>query len=482
MATLNTSGLVKNMVECFSLVKESDIVTLQETNLTNEALKDNFERFFSNDFYIYYSDPVQKKNGVVLLIARSLPCQEMRVLDEIPGRFLAVGMKSGDRKYLVGGWHAPAVSPKERSCFFKKIYSKTTTLYSQHQFDEMIFGGDSNCIECLDRDRLIKSDNRAVLGGYKELGNILRTNHMVDLYRLIFPLGQGFTHVSKCRGQIVNNYRLDHLFGTPGVANGTFQAEVVPCSFSDHEMVRIKMRSSVFGYEIGPGYWKANLSVIGTKWAKDFSEKVLSDFMEQTENTIPEVIFARWEVVKKRIKSGLKDRAKIDSSILRVDMERLEKRKKVLEGGNIEELPSFCQKELDQIKLQLEKYKQNTISMALHRANKKEELTDTHTLLTAKRLEKKNGANKHLFGVNNSMGETVVEQDKMEEVYVEFFTEKYKSCPVDESKWDGFLKNVEGFCRRRPGNFLKPQLMKTKLQRQFYLLIGKNRQARAAYR
>ena len=215
ISTLNCNGLGKKHKEIFYRLGfnkfkrsyHSDVFPLQETHLKDEHdLKDEWMEKYKgkNAFFARgYTTEGRLGVGVAILLGKADIFTEIklpRIIEE--GRAIRLDLKIKKQPFTIISVYAPT-GKQERAIFFEKLHESLKDIpYSNN----IIFGGDFNCVEnkSLDRENLDAQDDV----GIKELQFFNRANFLTDPFRENFPKKKIFTY----KGWKGKRSRLDRIY------------------------------------------------------------------------------------------------------------------------------------------------------------------------------------------------------------------------------------------------------------------------------
>ena len=145
----------------------------------------------------------------------------------------------------------------------------------------IIFGGDFNCVQNTAIDKIGGNPNKGTLG-WNELAVLVRDNNLVDVYRNKNP---NKIAVSWSDGPNTG-FLLDRIFIPSQLAKYVENVSFVPCTFSDHDLLKVKLSPLPADIDAGKGYWKFNNSLLDDiNFKGKIRARILSALEDITENT-----------------------------------------------------------------------------------------------------------------------------------------------------------------------------------------------------
>jgi exonuclease III len=456
-ATLNCHGLSADMRSSkvpmlFQELGRMHVIFLQETNLNTLQKVEAFNRIFEPSFWVFHEKPTNQQSGVSVLINRSVPATDFHPTSLVDGRALLVSFGIGKKRFGIMSVYAPAAST-QRSGFFKSLHNRLRLL--NLMYEGYLFAGDFNCIADpeMDRTSVRASENRNIRIGYADWQKTCHMLHLVDVFREKHPNQSLFTRSTTSNGSETGRSRIDMIFGSRNFASSMAEVSSYAVNISDHCVFTAKFTESALFLERGSGFWRANSQLIESRAAFDECECILFAFLfryrlwrrEQLPATTAAeaaAVLTEWDRTKAKVRDCLDKASRKAVRDRRSKISYLNERKVRLEAFPLEALMLTHQNELEQVKLQLQQVDKQSIAMCIFRSALKEEAHDNYTLQSAKRLERANGASKHIFYLNNSPNAAVSGGKEVLHCAKRWYEEKYSPRQVQRDKWDHFLRGV----------------------------------------
>ena len=250
IATLNTNGLAQKAKTIFDRLgvrsnrfKSSyhpDVLLLQETHLdAKHKLKSEWKKYGGSEAFFAkgYETEGRLGGGVAILLgkAKNIFSDFSKPQIIVEGRVLRLDLKIRNQPFTIISVYAPN-QKNEKEIFFQKLHD---TIKDIPQRNNVIFGGDFNCVEdvLLDRTNTEAQKEASVA----ELQIFNSTRLLVDPFRTLFPNKQIFTYVGKNSKGENSKSRLDRIYISEHLApNAKFLArtlgrkEEIGVSVPDH--------------------------------------------------------------------------------------------------------------------------------------------------------------------------------------------------------------------------------------------------------
>ena len=194
--SLNARGLrdKKKRENLFFWLKEkkAGIIFLQETYWTNELLS-TVEKEWGTK--ILLCQGTQHSKGTAILFSKKINFDLLNVHKTEDGRMILANVKLDDKNMTLINIYAPN-SQNDRKTFFNKIL-KWSLLYALNK-DEIIMGGDFNCVESQKLDRNENSQYSTDVN-VKSYLNLKEKLQLSDIWRVMQPNKTQYTYLEKSR-------------------------------------------------------------------------------------------------------------------------------------------------------------------------------------------------------------------------------------------------------------------------------------------
>lgn len=196
---------------------------------------------------IYFSHGLSNSRGVAMLVSKGLNIEIEGFWNDREGRFLAIAACIEQENILLVNVYAPN---EDDPGFFNRVFQFLEQ--NNHEFEEIIMGGDWNTTMNFIQDKKGAHDNHV-----KKRGIIMQyMEHfsLVDIWRDLHPNIFQFTFQRLEPKPVFS--RLDYFLISQGLTPSVLRAEIIPKFLSDHGMVilDLKLEEGIRG----PGYWKFN--------------------------------------------------------------------------------------------------------------------------------------------------------------------------------------------------------------------------------
>ena len=216
-----------------------DILFLQETHVDNVKLAKSIENKL--DGKLFWSLGSNNARGVGIYFNKHLDVHVHKFITDPFGRFLIIDANvEGDVIRLVNVY-APN-DGTERKTFY-------TDLYPYFVIPKpIIFGGDLNCVKDTSIDKINGNPNKGMVG-WAELSILTRDSNLIDIYRHKFPNKRTVSWTDGIRACL-----LDRLFMPRNLADKIQDVCLVPTTFSDHDLFKVKLSPLSLKVTAGEGY------------------------------------------------------------------------------------------------------------------------------------------------------------------------------------------------------------------------------------
>ena len=421
VTTCNVNGIRNNdkRNSVFTWLKniKSDIIFLQETHchLRKEALK------WSREWgaHSLWSRGTNNSKGVAVLFKHKTDYNIVNEVIDPNGRYIYFELVLGDRTYKLINIYAPN-NNYERVKFFCELGNWI-------DFDnETMVGGDFNCTLDSTMDR--KNCTHSLDIGQIDLKKIMNDKCLQDIWRRRYPKNHIF---SWSRGE--KSSRIDFWLISESLDSQVDKIEYVPCVFSDHDMVLLKINLS--NVEHGPGVWKMNLSVIESDLFKKCFIDMWDDWKKQCKYFLDLKIW--WDLGKKKIKDltiWCAGKLKQDRDSKKTFLESKIKNIKTDVNHKIDELLHYEE-------LLRDVYNQEAQGIKVRsRAQWFEEGEQSTKYFHS--LEKSNGKNKSWDRILNNNNELMCDTKDIIDVQVDFYKNLYSTDGVNHSDREFFGQHV----------------------------------------
>ena len=289
LATLNCKGLrIQTKLDMLQTLIEKehlDILFLQETHVDTLKFRKSIENKLRAN--IFWSFGTTHARGVGVYINKKLDFHLHKFDTDPFGRFIVIDAKIKDKEFRIINVYAPN-NAAERKDFYKELYPHFVTPKNK------IFGGDLNCLKDPNIDKINGNPNNGT-AGWKEINTILQDSHLVDVYRYKYPRK---TTVSWSDGTMA--CLLDCIFISNYLADKIEDVSFIPISFSDHDMLKLKLSPLPPSDKVGKGYWKFNNSLLKDQ---DFLGKIRSYISVALEDDDPVDHLQWWDQLKASFKA-----------------------------------------------------------------------------------------------------------------------------------------------------------------------------------
>ena len=294
--SINCNGLLHNPSKVQSLSHNFhsqciDFLFLQETHVYNLSTAKYFESKFAGK--AFWSFGSNRSSGVGIIISNKISYIIDYFKFDCDGRFIILDVTVNGNKIRLINVYAPN-NPCGRVTFLKSIATYLVTNRS------LILGGDFNCVCNLKLDKIGGNLDREQLGA-SILKEWVSDFSITDTYRFLFPDSVAVSW----RNSTGVGSRLDRFYISSSLTESMSSSGILPCSFSDHDYVYVKLRD-LEGIDFGPGYWKCNNSIFDSAF-----KVVFHGFCKTNIPPLETITLEWWDTFKAKVKDFLKLISKI---------------------------------------------------------------------------------------------------------------------------------------------------------------------------
>ena len=328
--------------------------------------------------------------------------------------------------------------PKQRISFFGK-----DNLYNWIDIsDKNLVGGDFNCTQDADLDRLncVSSNDE----GRTELKKLMSEKSLEDVYRRRNP---GVRQYSWSRQE--KRSRLDYWLVSKCLDSSVIDIEFMPCVYSDHDMIIMKIQYG--NNERGPGAWKMNSTVIQSDLFNKCFIDMWSSWREK-KSTFSD-LGLWWDLGKNKIK----ELAIWVSNKLNQD-DRNSQRLLENEIKRIKAIPNYDQERLHDLELQLRSFLDKRAEGDRIRSRVKWFEEGEQSTKFFHSVEKTKASNKDFDQILDENKVLKTGTDEVMRVQVEFYKKLYTSEGIDDSACEFFGSYINKVLSDEDRNLLNARI------------------------
>ena len=250
--TLNANGILdsknRNSLFCWLKSVKTNVTFLQETHCHSPEIEETFRKEWGRRDESIWSLGTNHSRGVAVLF--NFDCDysiENVTIDKKSGRYIYFELIINEQRFKMINIYAPNDS-KERETFFCNMNNWIDLS------DNNLAGGDYNCTHDsnLDRYNCSSTGNDE---GREVLHELMNKKCLEDVWRRRYPDTRRYTWSRDGKRS-----RLDYWLISKSLDSSIEYIDIVPCTYSDHDMVLVKIKMNDF--ERGPGCWKMNATVV----------------------------------------------------------------------------------------------------------------------------------------------------------------------------------------------------------------------------
>lgn len=429
IATLNSRGGDSKTLHIIKTLQDHkiDICCIQESH---DISYDNICKIENLNNYKVFKCPGSSNGRGVLTIIRETICKKAKMINkDNEGNYLVVELDVQNEILEIVNVYGP-MTPTSRAKLFRELLQDTNGK------DNRLIGGDFNCIEDFNLDSTGGSkknfDQRKT--DRHELANLVKIHSYVDSFRYIHPTKRSFTFTG------ITNYRsrLDRIYCHKTYADRIESTEIIPVSFSDHDLYVISMKTmNNDNRKIwGRGFWKLNktlleksenISLLKEMWLEHREEKHkyqrLSDW---------------WETGKRKIKNtcirlghNAKNKMNVEKTKLTEELATLLKQTRASDSPRILE-----------IKRMLHTIDSEELNGVLIRSRKDWQDKGEKCTKYFFNLEKKQGKEKQIDEIQTENSQMISTKEQVLSYVKEYFQREFTFVNLDEPSTDILINSI----------------------------------------
>ena len=269
----------------------TDILILQETHSTSEVEEQWLREWGGRAIF---SHGTSTSRGVCILFKKHFYCNITNISKDINGRYLACEIETESNfKAALIGIYAPN---EDNPAFFEALEQNIAELHWNK-----ILIGDFNLVLDVERDRhdSIYNNGKAC----NKLRHLMSEYDLEDVWRVRNPntCRYSWQNLSKNRAS-----RIDFCLIAKNIEALCENCMYMQGIKTDHSAMFISVKDNK--HDRGPGYWKANSSLLKIAEVKSWIESEIRKDQKVFENKDP---VDRWLEIKKRLKRYLQKAARL---------------------------------------------------------------------------------------------------------------------------------------------------------------------------
>ena len=426
--SLNARGLRQKIKRenLFYWLKEKNagIIFLQETYWTEELLSTVEKEWGAK---ILLCQGTQHSKGTAILFSEKLNFDLINAHKTEDGRMILINLKIEEKNLTLINIYAPN-DLTNRKTFFNKV-QKWISQFALNK-DEMIIGGDFNCVESHKLDR-IETSTYVADTSLKSYMNLKEKLQLSDIWRDMQPNKKQYTYLEKSR--------LDKFLITQECSNLTQKTKIFTAGIrSDHKCISIELNLS--STKRGPGRWKLNTSILNDTAYKTELPKVIQH-VKQNFNFLSKQMI--WEVCKIKVKeftiAYCTKKQAIKKNLIKDIEQKLEHKEQELIDSNYKQNIKIEKDNLaDTLHSIVEKQKEGAKIRSRARWVEEGEKSTKYFF----NLEKKNVSNNTIKQLKKSNGEYVSTNNEILEEQYNFYNKLYESDNISEDNIKQYLNKI----------------------------------------
>lgn len=223
-----------------------NVIFIQETHIYSDIQINRLNKAWKGQ--TFWDLGKVKSCGVAVLIKENFPLKIVNVQKSDIGRFIVIDGVLGDRRIRLINVYFPNTD-KQRVDLIQKLKNITPSN------DALIIGDDFNFVEVPNCDKS-KGRMRSGAATRTAFAPFKNQNNLVDIFRIFYPNSKEYTH---CDPVSKTKTRIDRIYADDITSKSAIESYHEINTFTDHSAVIAIFK---FNSNIGPGYWKCNVSVL----------------------------------------------------------------------------------------------------------------------------------------------------------------------------------------------------------------------------
>ena len=317
-----------------------DIIFLQEHNLKDvynlDIITDKFEAYINTSLLL--------KGGTGILIRKNVGIKVVNVEYHHSTRIIKMKIRIGDKIFQLVNIYAQSGSNLKNER--EQLFSQELLFYIQNNIDNLILGGDFNSIirdiDASTPYSYLKSESIKNLCSELRLRNVHNTNGV--------QLPQ-YTYIKQGYGSRIDRFYVNKL------KNNILDFKTLPVHFSDHHSVLFKLDIQNVKYIASNLYWKLNNSLLSDNEVHELFKK--SWIVMKNDKSKYQNVLLWWESMKKEIADLFKKVGKLMNNHKYGLLNLLNEKLKYYNHIH-QENPNYGFKEMQEIKVEINKIKNST--------------------------------------------------------------------------------------------------------------------------
>jgi len=398
------------------ICKNSKIIFLQETKIDKHVGIDDLKRIFFGYYMIISPSTGNNGNcGGLVTMIKKIDCIKINYASRIiTDRYICIDITVAGSRFRLINIYAPN-DGYERIRFFHEF---------EHLLDTnkyIIMGGDFNCIDSINLDRMGGSNKEAnvknTLRGSEVLKRYKLSHDIIDVFRTRNPDIKAVTFTNGKMGS-----RLDKFYISASRCENVTKMNIEPNPFSDHDAISMTIKFNQIELS-REKIWKCNVEVLREPKLKGIINELVGKIDRENDNW--------WDKFKEEVKSGI------------VEFCSLQQREKYREITQIKKSifselrNSQSMEKIQELKLELRNKMEKMTESSRSRSKAKHLFLNENINGYFLRVEKENGENRIIREIENVGGKTEAILKHFETLY----REKFKKRQNDEEKVNEILEN-----------------------------------------
>jgi len=407
------------------------LLNIQETHLPDNNELPDFVKTYDHmyDYISTNSSSDDPYSGILIFIRKTEEILRSEVLETGRLIFLKVQNKATKQVLHIFSIYCNPSNSAKQKLLINKIEEKIML----ENLENITILGDFNFVTSI-LDRNSQSLNRNDLETMKNWIPFEGKYNLQDSFRLNQPHRRLYSFSSRANATIKS--RIDRIYLSSNLCGKALSTNYFLNSGSDHKIVKLKM---AFDVEKGPGLWVFNNTVL----KDDEYTTEVKHIINESSNVITTNVKPIWDIMSQKIMSFSRNFSQDKAKKENADIRRLEKELEVLENLHTNNLNLGILERIVTLKSKITKFQNKKLQGALLRSKipKFEENEPNINFISS--LEKRKGEENTIYSLlDNNMNIKSGTQEVKEVIY-DFYSNLYKSEPVDNSLQDEFLSKID---------------------------------------
>lgn len=422
------SALKRRKILWYLKQKNPDLAFLQETHLEK---KDSL--LLQRDWVgkVLYSAGSSSQRGVAILVRKNFNIKILRQQADEEGRWIAIEAELFGIKYTLMNVYAPTM---EKPGFFVGVSNVISGFGNPY----IILGGDFNNVREPIMDKTYTGGIKRPSQARKEINTLVEELDLVDVWRYFHPSDKQFTFYSNPH----NSYsRIDYFLISKSLISITAEATIGTILISDHAPVGMVLRTGQSNKK-RPSRWRFNTSLLKDEYLVRSIRGEVTYYWLTNEGTASDPA-VEWDAFKAVIRGRL---IQICSFLKKTAVERFQKLEidiKNMESRHAIYSDHSSLHELSKLRLEYNSLLQKKVEYSLFRSKQKYYEQGERTGRFLAQRARQQYTQSLITGIQNDKGELKTDDTDINNLFVTFYQNLYKSDKPAPQDINTFLSTVK---------------------------------------